>query len=116
MLRNWNIADETYSNTGMEKPYFIIEVSDLLIKDQEQFEKEYIDLVFGWNDLKDFSIETQAMKEIRTKIEKSWECIFDLEREDKNLIYGSNSKKSIQATCWELKLEQVIKAEVFIAK
>lgn len=33
VLRNWNIADDTYSNTGMEKPYFIIEVSDLLIKD-----------------------------------------------------------------------------------
>lgn len=85
-------------------------------KDQEQFEKEYIDLGFGWNDLKDFSIETQAMKDIRTKIEKSWDHIFDLEREDKNLIYGSNSEKSIQATFWELKLEQVIKAEVFTAK
>lgn len=33
VLRNWNIAGESYSNTGMEKPYFIIEVSDLLIKD-----------------------------------------------------------------------------------
>lgn len=33
VLRNWNVAEESYSNTGMEKPYFIIEVLDLLIKD-----------------------------------------------------------------------------------
>lgn len=33
VLRNWNISNESYSNTGMQKPYFIIEVSDLFIED-----------------------------------------------------------------------------------
>jgi len=33
VLRNWNVAEESYSNTGMENPYFIIEVLDLFIKD-----------------------------------------------------------------------------------
>lgn len=32
-LRNWNIANEAYANTGMEKPYFIIEVSHIFLKD-----------------------------------------------------------------------------------
>jgi len=86
------------------------------VKDQKNFEMEYSDLGFGWNDLQNFNIQTQIMKDIRTKIEKSWDRIFDLEREDENLIYGSNCNKSIQVTFWELKLEQVIKSEVFIAK
>lgn len=33
VLRNWNISNESYSNTGMQKPYFIIEVLDLFIED-----------------------------------------------------------------------------------
>lgn len=86
------------------------------VSDQENFEMEYTDLGFGWNDLQNFNIQTQIMKDIRKKIEKSWDHIFDLEREDENLIYGSNCNKSIQVTFWELKLEQVIKAEVFIAR
>lgn len=30
-LRNWNIANEAYANTGIEKPYFIIELMDIFI-------------------------------------------------------------------------------------
>lgn len=86
------------------------------IKEQENFEREYTDYGFEWKDLQDFNIRTKNMKDIRRKIEKGWDRIFDLEREDENLIYGSNSNKSIQATFWELKLEQIVKAEVFIAK
>lgn len=33
ILRNWNIADEAYCNTAMEKPYFIIEVQNIRLKD-----------------------------------------------------------------------------------
>lgn len=33
VLRNWNIADETYSNTGMEKPFFIFEILNIFVKD-----------------------------------------------------------------------------------
>lgn len=30
-LRDWTIADESYSNTGMVAPYFIIEVSNVFL-------------------------------------------------------------------------------------
>lgn len=30
-LRNWNIADEEYANTGMTKPYFIIALDEVII-------------------------------------------------------------------------------------
>lgn len=35
ILRNWNVENEGYSNTGMDKPYFIVEIQDLFIKDIE---------------------------------------------------------------------------------
>jgi len=85
-------------------------------KDGDEFEKKYVNLGFTWHDLANFKIQTQSMQAIRSEIEKSWDRIFDLELTDDNLIYGSNNKKSVQATLWELKLEQIIDAEVFIAK
>lgn len=33
VLRNWNIAHEAYANTGMDKPYFIIEIDNIFLKD-----------------------------------------------------------------------------------
>lgn len=33
VLRNWNIAYEAYANTGMKKPFFIIEISNIFLKD-----------------------------------------------------------------------------------
>lgn len=90
-----------------------------LAKDEDEdkaFELEYRSLGFEFNDLQNFSIQNGNMKYLRKKIEDSWDNILDLEKEDDNYIYGKNSEKSIQATFGELKLEQVVKAEVFIAK
>ena len=84
--------------------------------DDKTFELEYRSLGFEFNDLQNFSIQNENMKYLRKKIEDSWDNIFDLEKEDDNYIYGKNSGKYIQATFGELKLEQVVKAEVFIAK
>lgn len=35
-LRNWNIANEAYSNTGMDIPFFIIELTDIFINDNKE--------------------------------------------------------------------------------
>lgn len=86
------------------------------MEDSDAFDKEYDDSGYSCNDLQDMSIQTKEMRKLREKIEKSWDRIFDLEHEDGNLIYGLNSTKSIQATFWQLKPEQVIRAETFIAK
>lgn len=50
--------------------------------------------------------------QLRVKMEKSWENIFDLEFywEDLN---RPREEKSIQATTWEIRLEWVIKLEMF---
>ncbi len=84
--------------------------------DEDDFEEEYAWSGYNLHALKDVKIQTEKIMPLRLAIEKSWDRIFDLEREDNNLIYGLNSKKSIQATFWQLKREQVKKAEVFIAK
>jgi hypothetical protein len=46
----------------------------------------------------------------------SWDRIFDLSIEDDGYLFGTMDRKSIQATMWQLNLENVIKVEEFIAR
>lgn len=131
-LREWG-----YANRGEKMVQLTIEIDDkdVLLSDfnlfnsilnywylpedeidDETFEEEYTALGYEQIDFQNFNIQTQEMKDIRRKIVESWEKVFDLEKEDNNWLYGRNSDKSIQATFWKLKSEQVLKAEVFIAK
>ena len=84
--------------------------------DGEKYDSEYKALGFNYGDDKNFKIQTDEMNAIRKRIVDSWDRIFDLDREDDNYAYGYNSEKSIQATFWELRLDQVIKAEVYPIK
>lgn len=52
------------------------------------------------------------MKYKRKVIEKSWERIFNMDFENPYVTYPLE-KKSIQATFWELKIEEVIKVDKF---
>ena len=49
--------------------------------------------------------------EIQKEIEKSWEAIFDLDRRDKEVGRTHKRNRSIQATFWMLKTENVISVE-----
>ncbi|HWQ73912.1 MAG TPA: DUF3841 domain-containing protein [Syntrophomonas sp.] len=84
--------------------------------DEVAFERDYTNMGFTWNHLKDFQIQSENMLLLRGRIVKSWDRIFDLNREDEGWLYSSWDTKSIQATIWQVKLEQVLKAEVFLAK
>jgi len=53
---------------------------------------------------------------IRDRIVKSWDRISDLSKEDAGWLYGSLKTKSIQGTLWQVKLNRVVEAEIFIAK
>ena len=85
-------------------------------KDDQDFDNEYKTLGYKWGDWCKKEIQTPEMSAIRAKIRDSWERIFDTEREDDGYIYGLNSKKCIQATFWQLRIDQVIKAEVYPIK
>ena len=84
--------------------------------DDNEFEKNYKRLGLKWGDWQNSDIQTTEMDFIRSKIKDSWDRVFDLEREDDGYLYGLNSGKSIQATFWCLRREQVLKAENFIAR
>jgi Phage-related tail protein len=47
---------------------------------------------------------------------KSWERIFDLSLEDDGWLFNKMDKKSIQATMWQIKGEQTLNVEEFIAR
>jgi len=84
--------------------------------ESESFEKEYTNFGISRNDLRDISKQSREINNFRERIEKSWDRILDLEREDNNYVFGYNSEKSIQATFWELRADQVIKAELYPIK
>lgn len=48
---------------------------------------------------------------IQKEIEDSWEAIFDLERRDKDVGRKHKSNRSIQATFWVLKPENIVSVE-----
>lgn len=84
--------------------------------DDLEFEKLYELFGYSFQDLGNYSIQTDDMKHLRSRIVSSWERIFLLEKEDDGWIYGKKESKSIQAVFWELHFNQVIKAESFVAK
>ena len=85
-------------------------------KNSSEFEARHKSLGYSFQNLSDFSINTDEMKQLRFEIMSSWDRVFWLDKEDDCWLYGKNDKKSIQATFWELRLDQVVKAEVFTAK
>ncbi|MFI3214363.1 MAG: hypothetical protein R3Y24_13625 [Eubacteriales bacterium] len=52
-MRNAAVAKESYSNTGMKTPYFVIELSNILLPDNENAFKEAVnigrEIEFGYN-------------------------------------------------------------------
>lgn len=84
--------------------------------DDLAFENHYKSLGYSHQDMSNPKVQTNDMKKLRAAIVLSWDRIFQLEKEDDGWLYGKNEGKSIQATFWELRLEQVVKAEVHIAK
>lgn len=85
-------------------------------EDDADFERAYTNVGFTWHDLSNFQIQSKDMLLLRDRIVKSWDRIFDLSKEDEGWLYVSLETKSIQATLWQVRPEQVVKAEVFIAK
>ena len=51
-------------------------------------------------------------QKLRDRIEKSWEALFDLDRRDDVVGRRHKRKRSIQATFWVLKQENIISVEI----
>lgn len=85
-------------------------------EEDNYFDAEYKLLGFEYHDLQDCSIRTPEMLKLREKMKRSWERIFDINLEPNDWIVESMDKKSIQATMWCIRKDQIIKAEEFIAR
>ena len=85
-------------------------------EDDLRFEAHHEALDYSFSDLKNNDIQTNEMKKLRAEITTSWNRIFSLDKEDDGWLHRRNERKTIQVTFWELRLDQVLKAEVFTAK
>ena len=112
------IDDEDVLLSDFDLWHYVLNNWYLPINEQEdaEFEKQYTDLGVKYGDWQDSSKQSDALMLIRLRIENSWERIFDLSIEDNGWLFGLNSEKSIQATFWQLKIEQVRNADMFIAR
>lgn len=86
---------------------------------EEEYDRFYNELEsYGFKhiDLYSNNNKSNVLEEFKSNVFKSWEKIFDLQRVVDERWSGSKEEQSIQATLWEIRLEQVISAKEFIAK
>lgn len=67
------------------------------------------------SDLQLNDLQSPALSRLRQQAEHSWQKIFDLSFWNASL-YGDPRRRTIQATFWELRIEQVRKVQKFIAR
>ncbi|MGL4731566.1 MAG: DUF3841 domain-containing protein [Clostridium sp.] len=101
-----------------------LEFNDVLnygyITDTEKaYDRFYSDLEsygYSHHDLQNANINCDIFKKFNLKLIKSWEKIFDLNRNVDEEWGGKRDNRPIQATMWEIKWEQVVSVKHFIAK
>lgn len=84
-------------------------------EDQNIFDKEMKKNNITLFDLQNFNENSKLLDELRFKVEKSWNQIFDLDIYNE-YVNTTEREKSIQATFLELRWEQVINVKEFIAR
>lgn len=84
-------------------------------QENKEFEAEYEKDGFDFQDMINLRISDRRMEKYHERIIQSWQRIFDIWKEATYSGYPLD-QKSIQATFWELRIDQVLKVEHFIAK
>ncbi len=90
-----------------------------IIDTEEDYEKFYNDLEsygYSHHDLQESDMKCDIVKKFNLELIKSWEKIFDLNRNIAENWCGKRDDCPIQATMWQIRLEQVISVKHFIAK
>lgn len=83
--------------------------------DSKQFDKEMARSGITLYDLQDCTQKSAILIILRKKVEESWNKIFNLDWEEE-YITANREEKSIQGVLWELKWEQIINVDEFIAR
>ena len=82
-------------------------------EDDEAFEKWHESLGVDFQDIHDWSKDSPELREVRQRVEESWLFMFDLDSPRDEDWHFPYIKRSIQATFWELRLEDVVSREGF---
>lgn len=111
------IPDDAVVLSDFDDWHYVLNFWYYAMTEQESnaFEAEYEAEGFRFLDLGDPEVTDNRIEKYRKRVRESWQHIFDLWKESEYSSYPIE-KKSIQATFWELRREQVLKAEHFIAK
>jgi hypothetical protein len=86
---------------------------------EEEYDNFYNELKrYGYchYDLQSIDKKSDILDQFKSRLYKSWEKIFDLEREKDEMWSGRKEERSVQATMWEVKWEQVVSVKHFIAR
>ena len=78
-------------------------------------EGEQFDALVEARNLSYYTMKPLPDDELHRQIQKSWRKIFDIDWEAEE-VASPRAQKSIQATFWELRLEQVIRIQEFTAR
>lgn len=84
-------------------------------EENNNFEAAYESEGFVFQDMDDPDVSDPRIEKYRQQIVASWQHIFDLWKENSYCSYPVD-QKTIQATFWELRKEQIVKVEHFHAK
>lgn len=106
------LSDFDMFHSVLNKSYLSVDEAD-----DEAFDQEFAAAGYSWGEWQNVEIQTEAMQQFRRRIEQSWDRIFDLSNpqgDDWTVLPWD--RRTIQATLWEVRQEQVIKAEVYVAR
>lgn len=85
-------------------------------EEDREAEKRYPALSFEQLIRRELMLHPTKDPEFYNSMAESWERIFDLSIEDDGWLYNKMNKKSIQANMWQIKGEQVLNVEEYIAR
>ena len=84
-------------------------------EDSDAFDTWYESLGVTYNEIRDWNNQSEALRVVRERLEKSWERMIGVHPQDESWGFPW-AKRSIQATFWELRRDEVLSVEHFIGR
>ena len=112
------VADERVLLTDFDDWFFPLNYSyaSRTESDDQVFTAWCESLGIGYFELQNWDLDTPELREARRRIEESWECVFDIwSPRDGNWDFPWELR-SIQATFWELRRDDVLSVEHFTVR
>ena len=112
-----SIRQQGHASPGTPMVQLTIDLPDdqVVLSDFDLFQDACSRAGVRESDLQLDDLQSPALNRLRQQAEQSWQKIFNLSFWNASL-YGDPRRRTIQATFWELRVEQVRKVQKFIAR